>query len=155
MALAENDYIKYDMTLEEYYINTSCVANYTTYSSDELLAIKLDDKAIKAISHIVYRLIYTYYRGHESYKHKQFMRMKIYDNTQGEVTALMFAMIEAVKGAVESGMDLNAYIDNPKSNLPYTVNEELEGGMLLNGSQKIGNDFNITYTSEELANHAT
>lgn len=153
--LSENTFIKYDMVLEEYYITMDCITNYTDYTSDELGAVGITSKTLRNISHSVYRLIYSWYKGHEPYNHNRFMRMKIYDNTQGEVKSLMLAMIEAVKGAIESGMDLNAYVNDPKDNLPYTVKEELLSAMLLDKSHKISYDYDITYTTEELANHAT
>lgn len=150
--LVQNVYMKYDMALEEYYITVNAITNYTAYNSEELGKIfKNLNKDLKKISHNVYRLIYSWYRGAEPYKHQQFMRSKIYDNTQGEVKALMLAMIEAVIGAIESGMDLNAYINEPKNTFPLTVYEELETGMLLDKSQKIADDYDITYTAEELA----
>jgi MoaA/NifB/PqqE/SkfB family radical SAM enzyme len=149
MALVKSNYIKYDMTLEEYYINIDCVTNYTNYTSDELNAVGINNKALKAISHNVYRLIYDYRKGIKKHVHKKFMRLKIYNNEDGEVTALLLAMVEAVKGAVESGMDLNAYINEPKDNLPYTVKEELKGADLLDASEKIDYGLDITYTDAD------
>ena len=109
------------------------------------------NKAIKIISHSVYRLIYNWRKGVGRNDHIKYMRKKIYDNDNEEVTALMFAMIEAVKGAIESGMDLNAYINEPKDNMPYTVKEELKLAELLDSSKKPTNTEDISYTAEELA----
>ena len=127
MALTlTSDYIKYDMALQEYYITQDCITNYTTYNSSDLgLIFANANKAIKIISHSVYRMIYNWRKGVGGRDHIKYMRKKIYDNNNEEVTALMFAMIEAVKGAIESGMDLNAYINEPKDTLPHTVKEEL------------------------------
>ena len=150
--LTENNYIKYDMTLQEYYITVDAITNYTTYNSDKLSLIFNDvNKDIKMICHSVYRLIYLWRKGNGRQDHIKYMRKKIYDNDNGEVTALMLAMIEAVKGAIESGMDLNAYIDEPKDNLPYTVKEELKLAELLDSAKKPTNTEDITYTAEELA----
>ena len=152
MALTQNDYIKYDMTTQEYYITRDAVINLTTYSSDELGLIFNDiNKALKIISHSVYRLIYNWRKGIGGRDHIKYMRKKIYDNAKEEVTALMLAMIEAVKGAVESGMDLNAYINEPKDTLPHTVREELKLAELLDSSKKPIDTQDITYTAEELA----
>lgn len=150
--IVDNDYLKYDMTLEEYYITKDCVTNYTNYSSDELGAIGINDKVLKMISHSVYRVIYEA-RKSLLYKneHKKYMRKKIYDNENEEVTSLMYAILEAVKGAVESGMDLNAYINEPKNNMPYTVIEELKSSELYDRSQKPINDLDIDYTTAEIA----
>ena len=154
MALTlTSDYIKYDMALQEYYITTDAITNYTTYNSNDLSLIFKSDanKAIKIISHSVYRLIYNWRKSVGRNDHIKYMRKKIYDNDNKEVTALMFAMIEAVKGAIESGMDLNAYINEPKDNMPYTVKEELKLAELLDSSKKPTNTEDISYTAEELA----
>lgn len=150
--LATNNYIKYDMTLQEYYITTDAVTNYTMYSSGDLSVLGSDiNKALKIISHAVYRLIYDQRRAKDKFTHKKYMRKKIYDNAQEEVTVLMMAMIEAVKGAVESGMDLNAYINEPKDVMPPTVYQELRQAELLDASEKRDYLLDITYTAEELA----
>lgn len=154
--LVSNDYLGYNMDREEYYITLDGVLSYTSFTDDELGNI-FDDvtKDLKTISHNVYRLLYSWYRGPEPYNHQRFIRMKIYDNTQGEVQALTYAFIEAIKGAVESGMDLNAYINEPKDTFPPTVYQELEIGMLLDRSKKIADDYDISYTVSELAKYAT
>lgn len=149
MSLINSDYIKYDMTLQEYYINIDCITNYTNYDSNMLGAVKIDNKTLKMISHAVYRMIYNYRRGINKSVHKKYMIKKIYDNSNGEVTALMYAMIEAVKGAIESGMDLNAYINEPKDNMPYTVKEELRSADLLDATEKRDYLLDITYTEED------
>lgn len=150
--LAQNDYIKYNMALQEYYITVDAITNYTTYNSNDLGLIFNDaDKAIKIISHSVYRLIYNWRKGMGGRDHIKYMRKKIYDNEKEELTALMLAMIEAVKGAIESGMDLNAYINEPKETLPHTVREELKLAELLDSSKKPTNTEDIEYTAEELA----
>lgn len=152
MSIINSNYIKYDMTIQEYYINLDCAINYTMYTSDELNAVGLNNKAIKIISHSVYRLIYDARKNVDKYVHKKYMRKKIYDNAKEEVTALMYAMLEAVKGAVESGMDLNAYTNEPQDSFPPTVNKELNSAELLNPSQKIDYQLDITYTQEDINN---
>lgn len=148
--LTLNNYLKYDITLQEYYITMDAVTNYTTYSSDELSLVFGDvNKAIKTICHSVYRLIYNWRKGDGRQDHIKYMRKKIYDNANNETTALMLAMIEAVKGAIESGMDLNAYINEPKDNLPYTVKEELKLAELLDSAKKPTDTEDITYTQGE------
>lgn len=148
--LTLNNYLKYDMTLQEYYITMDAVTNYTTYTSDELALIFGDvNKGIKVICHSIYRLIYNWRKGDGRQDHIRYMRKKIYDNNNGEVMALMLAMIEAVKGAIESGMDLNAYINEPKDNMPYTVKEELKLAGLLDSSKKPSNITDISYTQGE------
>ena len=150
--LVNSKYMKYDLEEEEYYITIDGVINYTNYSSDDLGARGINAQVLKEISHSIYRLIYSARRKQGKFTHKKYMRRKIYDNTQEEVKQLRHAMIEATKGALESGMDFNAYIDNPKDNLPYTVIDELRQADLIDSTEKRDNDdLDITYTEEEKA----
>ena len=147
--LVNSNYIKFDMDEQEYYINTNCVLNYTAYSSDDLGAKGITKQVLRDISHSVYTLIYAQRRKEGKYIHKKYMRKKIYDNEQEEVTQLRRAMIEAVKGAVESGMDLNAYIDEPKDTFPSTMYDELRQADLLDSSNKLDYQLDITYTEAD------
>jgi len=150
--LVDNAYMGYDMTFEEYYLTIDGVTKYTSYTNDEVKqTLGNTDTALKNISHNVYRLIDSKYIGQKRNDHKKYMRKLIYDNANGEVHALMFAMLEAVKGAIESGMDLNAYINNPTDNLPPTTYEELRNAMLIDLSQKPNTNIDITYTDTETA----
>lgn len=150
--LTLNEHLKYDMTLQEYYITLDTVTNYTTYSVQDLAVLGNDvNRAIKIISHSVYRLIYGWRKGVGTQDHIAYMRKKIYDNTNGEVTALMLAMIEAVKGAVESGMDLTVYTDKAVEVMPSTVRDELRMGGLLDRAKKPTNTEAIAYTAGELS----
>ena len=56
----------------------------------------------------------------------------IYENLDNERQALYDAMLEYVMGALESGMDLNAYQQETKKEAPETVMDELRIGNLLN-----------------------
>jgi len=89
------------------------------------------------MSHAVYRLIYGYYRGVNKQRHINFMKTKIANNTNGEQTFLKMAMVEMVRGSIESGMDLNAYVNDPKSIFPDPVYEELRNGFLLDAREKV------------------
>jgi len=122
--------------LNEYYITIDDVLNNANYSSDDLGARGVNERVLKDLSRSVYRLIYSVYRGGKPYVHKQFMRLKIENNKEEEQLHLKLAMIEATKGALESGMDFNAYIDNPKMNYPHTVMQELNAARLLDRSEK-------------------
>jgi len=147
--LVNSEYIKYDMTEQEYYINKDCILNYTGYSDDDLGLKGIDKQVLKDISHSVYRLIYAQRRKEGKFTHKKYMRKKIYDNEQEEVSVLRRAMIEATKGAIESGMDLNAYIDDPKDTFTHTVYEELRQADLLDPSNKMDYQLDITYTEAD------
>ena len=151
MLVLDKNYLKYDFDLQEYYININTITKYTSYSSNDLANARLTDKDLKIISHSVYRMIYDYRVGRGKYVHKKYMRKKIYDNNMEEVQVLMFAMIEAVKGAIESGKDLNAYIDEPKDTFPPTVKQELMNAELLDVTEKIDRDLDFSYTAEELS----
>jgi len=147
-----NNYLKYDMTLEEYYITINAILNYTPYTESEVSGVFGNNLtgALKNISRLVYRVIYSEYIGLNRDTHKKYMKKKIYDNSYGEVTSLMFAMLETVKGAIESGMDLNAYIDEPKETMPSTAWQELRQVGLIDRSQKQDYELDITYTDDEL-----
>jgi len=150
--LVENDYMNYDMDVEEYYLSIDAVTKYANYTNDEIVSLfKNADIVLKNISRAVYRLIDREYRGMERNNHKKYMRKLIYDNAYGEVTALMNAMLEATKGALESGMDLNAYINEPRDTFPPTVYYELRGALLIDRSQKPSYNLDITYTDTETA----
>jgi len=152
MALVRSKYIKYDMDIQEYYITLEALTNLTGYTSDDI-ALAFGEKVninLKNISHSVYRLIYNWRRSPKGkYAHKKYMRKKIYENIQEEVIALRNAMIEMAKGAIESGMDLNAYINDPKETYPPTVISELKSANLLDSSHKDENDLDISYTEED------
>ena len=122
----------------QYYITVDDVVTDTTYSSAELGNIFKDDidKSLKVISKSIYRLIYDYYKGLYKSDHITFMQTKIENNVNNEQTYLKQAMLEQVIGAIESGMDLNPYINEPKKNYPFTVYEELRNGFLLDKSRK-------------------
>jgi len=122
----------------QYYITVDDVVTDTTYSSAELGNIFKDDidKSLKVISKSIYRLIYDYYKGLYKSDHITFMQTKIENNVNNEQTYLKQAMLEQVIGAIESGMDLNPYINEPKKNYSFTVYEELRNGFLLDKSRK-------------------
>lgn len=140
------------MDIQEYYITLEALTNLTGYTSDDI-ALAFGEKVninLKNISHSVYRLIYNWRRSPKGkYAHKKYMRKKIYENTEEEVIALRNAMIEMAKGAIESGMDLNAYIDDPKDTFPHTVYEELRQADLLDSSNKMDYQLDITYTEAD------
>lgn len=152
MAIQYSDYYKYDMSEQEYYIKIDAVLNKTAYTSDDIgLAFGENiEKHLKIISHSVYRLMYNYRKvNRDRYAHKKWLRKKIYDNEYEEVTALINAMIEAVKGAIESGMDLNAYTNEPKETFPSTVYDELRQANLLDKTHKVDTNLDIIYTSQD------
>lgn len=134
---------KYDFTLHEYYITINAATNRTEYSEDEIKKV-LGERSLVILSRAVYRLIWTAYKGVDKHIHIEFMRKKIYLNQHGEREAIISGAVEMVRGAIESGMDLNAYTNKPEGIYPQTVYEYLEQANLLDTTKKI--DYNLDYT---------
>lgn len=126
-----------DTNTNEYYIIMDDVTNNTMFSSNDMGSRGIDDKALKILSHSIYRLIYRHYKGAFIEDHRTFMQTILSNNANNERYYLMNAMLEMVKGAVQSGMDLNAYLNEPSDIYPPTVYEELRNGHLLDASRKI------------------
>lgn len=130
--------MEFNETMNEYYITIDDITNNTPYSSDDLNGVFGEVKmTLKNISHAVYRLMYSYYNGMNPHTHKTFIQRKIGYDMMDEQTQFKLACIEAVKGAVESGMDLNAYTNEPKDTFPSTVYDELRIAKMLDKSEKI------------------
>lgn len=122
----------------EYYIDVGDVLDNTMYTEQELGLVFGNNlkKAMRIMSQDVWSLIYSEYRGPYMSDHVNYMQAKVDNNQQREQYQLKRAIIEHVKGAVESGMDLNEYIDQPKNKYPRTVINELRIAMLLDGARK-------------------
>ena len=118
-----------------YYLDVGDVVDNSFYSESDLGRIFNDNiaKTIKLLSRDIYALMYSYYKGVYMNEHKEFIQNRI----ELEKEQFKRAVIEHVKGAIESGMDLNAYIDQPKERYPRTVYTELRIGNLLDASRKI------------------
>jgi len=143
----------YDFDREEYYITINAVTNLTEYSEDEFKRIfKTPEKSLISMSKAVYRLIWNAYTGLDKNVHIEFMKKRIYLNQHGERDSIINAILEMVKGAIESGMDLNAYTDKGGNNYPSTVIDCLNEANLIDGTRKIDYNLDITYTEDD---HAT
>ena len=131
--------MEYDEDRLEYYATLDDVLENTLLDSNDLSFIfgSNINKGLKILSHNVYRLIYDYYKGINKNEHITFMQRKIANNQYNEQTYLLNAIIELVRGVVQSGVDLNAYNDEYKSKYPETVYEELRNGKLLDKRNKI------------------
>jgi len=130
--------MKLNSDTNQYYITVDDVTKDTVYSSADLGNVFGDkiQRSLEVISKSIYRLIYDYYKGLYKMDHITFMQNKIENNVNNEQTYLKQAMLEQVIGAIESGMDLNPYVNEPKKNYPFTVYEELRNGFLLDKSRK-------------------
>jgi len=118
-----------------YYLEVGDVVDNSFYSESDLGRVFNDNvaKTIKLLSRDIYALMYSYYKGVYMNEHKEFIQNRI----ELEKEQFKRAVIEHIKGAIESGMDLNAYIDQPKERYPRTVYTELRIGNLLDASRKI------------------
>ncbi|MDA3807961.1 MAG: hypothetical protein PF440_08640 [Thiomicrorhabdus sp.] len=127
-----------DTETNEYYIETKDILDNTMYSEHHLGQIFGDDlkKAMLIMSKDIWTVIYSAHQGAYMSDHITYMLTKVDNNQQREQYQLKRAIIEHVKGAIESGMDLNEYLDQPKQKYPRTVMNELRIGMLLDGSRK-------------------
>jgi hypothetical protein len=122
----------------EYYIDVNDVLDNTMYTEQELGLVLGNNlkKAMRIFSQDIWSLIYSAYRGPYMSDHVSYMQTKVDNNQQREQYQLKRAIIEHVKGAMESGMDLNEYLDQPKNKYPRTVINELRIAMLLDGARK-------------------
>jgi hypothetical protein len=101
------------------------------------------------MSKAVYRLIWNAYIGLDKNIHIEFMRKRIYLNQHGERDAIINAILEMVKGAIESGMDLNIYTEKGGSIYPLTVMEYLNEANLIDSTRKIDYNLDYDYTAED------
>lgn len=95
----------------ELYITLDDVINQTSLTSKDIQD-KLGDNFEKVIerdlSRDVYRYLYSLYRGFDAASHIRTLNALVFNNRSYQ-KALQLAMVEHVKGAVYSGMDLNSY----------------------------------------------
>jgi hypothetical protein len=128
MAILENDYMKYDYDRHEYYITEELIANEIPYEDDEIK--RRVDNLIKLLPRYSRRIYqHIYYSNQNSAR--QFIHYKIYKNEFFERQAIQDAIVEYVMGALESGMDLNLYEQETKSDMPSSVEYTLRNAKLL------------------------
>ena len=149
MIYQDKDMI-YDFTRQEYEVKMDAVVNRTDFTQHELGLI-FKPNTMRLLSQAVYRIIYGAYAGPDKDIHIRYMRKKIYNNLHGERDWLLQAVVELVRGAVESGMDLNAYTNDhdKKRSYPQTVVECLDNARLIDETRKIDQYLDITYTADD------
>jgi len=126
-------------TRNQFYLTMDDVTQNTAYESDVIYQQKID---LREISEATYRVMHNFYKGPNPAKHATVLKQMVVDNPQLQ-QGLLHAMLEFLRGAVVSGMDLNAYIatvvynqqtggstHTEKTNAPHTVREELRMGGL-------------------------
>lgn len=127
---------------KELYITLDDVLNETSFSSKDVQD-KLGENFVMVIerdlSRAVYRYLHGLHRGFDHNNHTRTLNALIFNNSNYQY-AIKSAMIEMVKGAMYSGMDLNAYSaevdptptgNATRKNIPDGVLHELRAGGLL------------------------
>lgn len=142
---------------QELFITLDDVLNETSFSSKDLqdkLGDRFEDVIERELSRGVYRFLHAQYRGFDNKEHVRILNALIFNNGNYQ-EALKLAMVEYVKGAVYSGMDLNAYSHDTLKSLPDNVMWELKNGGLLDltGDIEISDDtlfqIEITYPTTD------
>lgn len=132
-----------DTNRNQFYLTIDDVVSETNYNSEDVYEQNVD---LKEISQATYRVMHNFYKGHNPRKHAEILQQMIIDDLEKQ-KHLKFAMLEFLRGALVSGMDLNAYIatvvynqqtggssHTEKTNSPHTVREELRiGGLYFPG----------------------
>jgi len=133
---------------KELYITLDDVLSETTFSSKDLqdkLGANFEDVLKRDLSRAVYRFLHGQFRGFTASDHKDILNALIFNNSNYQL-GLKLAMVEMVKGAMYSGMDLNAYsadVDmtatgtKSKKSIPDNVYWELKNSGLLDLSGRL------------------
>jgi len=138
---------------QELYITIDDVLNETSFSSKDVqdkLGEAFEKVIERDLSRDVYRYLHGLYRGFDNKEHTRILNALIFNNGNYQ-EALKWAMIEHVKGAVYSGLDLNKYSAESMKALPDTVMWELKNGGLLDLSGELHidpellNDIELSY----------
>lgn len=141
----------YDAKRQEFFVTVDDVTNNTEFTTSDLKD-KLGDyyKEIieRDLSRMVNRVLYGLYKGTQPLRHRKYINAYVLTNSFAQ-SKLRDAFVELVKGAMYSGMDLNAYkadfmqgMDGQISHrsLPLSVMDELQMGQLLITGEKRGQD---------------
>ena len=124
---------------QELYITLDDVLNETSFTSKDIqdkLGENFEDVIERELSRGVYRYLHAQYRGFDNKEHTRILNALIFNNGNYQ-EALKLAMVEFVKGAVYSGMDLNAYSHDTLKTMPDNVMWELKNGGLLDLSGEL------------------
>jgi len=118
---------------QELFITIDDVLNETSLSSKDVqdkLGEAFERVIERELSRDVYRYLHGLYRGFDNKEHTRILNALIFNNGNYQ-EGLKWAMIEHVKGAVYSGLDLNKYSAESLKALPDTVMWELKNGGLM------------------------
>lgn len=133
-----DEYFDYDYNRHEYYLKPEGLIKNTLYSQSDLIAILGADldKVCKFASQRIYREAY------QTNYNRQAIQYKIYINAEDERQTLYEAIIEYLKGALESGMDMRVYTTG-ENDLPRSVHNLIGKNLLYQG--QIQTEFVKTY----------
>jgi len=131
--------MQFDSRRQQFYLTVDDVIQHTQFTSEDLVQENID---LREISQGTYRVMHSFYKGHNPKKHTDILNEMIVNDPEKQ-QGLLNAMLEFLRGALVSGMDLNAYIatvvynevsgassHTEKTNAPHTVREELRIGGL-------------------------
>jgi hypothetical protein len=124
--------MKFNHKTNETYITIDDVINETSFTSKDIqdkLGEQFDRVVERDLSRAVYRYLHGLRRGFDNDRHTRILNALIFNNRTYQ-RGLKLAMVELVKGAMYSGMDLNAYSAELLKSIPDTVLHELKNGGL-------------------------
>ena len=136
--------MKINHKTKELYITIDDVVNETSFTSKDLsdkLGEQFDRVIERELSRAVYRYLHGLRRGFDNDKQTRVLNALIFNNKNYQ-RGLKLAMIEMVKGAMYTGMDLNAYSAEVAKSIPDSVMFELKNAGLtdLVGHVQISDD---------------
>lgn len=121
--------MKLNTQTNQYVLELDDVIQNTDYTSEDLEAHQID---LRTISRDTYRVLYSFYKGANAELNRK--KFDDYVIEYNKSFGLMFVMIEYLKGAIISGLDLNSYVNeffpamngnmNQKRHFSNTVKEE-------------------------------
>ena len=97
----------------EYYVTIDDVINNSEFTEEDLTSILGEniDKVLENLSARTYRVMYSAYNGWEQEQQKKELQYIINNNVSKQDT-ICDAIIEYIRGAVYSGLDLQVYQGN-------------------------------------------
>jgi hypothetical protein len=126
--ITTDNYLDYDYDRHEYYLTTNGLIEYMLYDEADLAGVLGEnlEKICKFATRRIYREIY------QTNYNRQMLQYKVYLNQENERQSILEASVEYLKGAYESGMDINAYT-NGESDLPRSVHNLIGQNLLYQG----------------------
>jgi hypothetical protein len=127
----------------EYQITKDEVINNSEFSDSELVEVygEAIDFYLKNASSKVYSIMYSAFRGID--KERQYAAIRyILNNDEDKIAGLRDAIIEYIRGAMYSGMDLNLYLQTGASHSVEVINILKKHGLWIVAK--------IEYTDEEI-----